>query len=300
MSETKKCTKCGEEKPATLDYWNRKKAGRYGLTSICKPCIKSSNEQYYLKNKETINKRNKQYRDSHKEYNKEYQEKYRAENKEKIKMYHQKHYEDNKERILDNSKKYYDENKEKVNKRISLWQKRNKDKTREHTRNWRINNPEKSRLQRKKAYESIGREKNALKMKEYRLKHPEKIKEIQKRSIAKRYSTDVTFRMISNIRRRIRQSIKSDSISKATLELLGCTPDECRAYIESLFLPGMSWENYGHKTWHIDHKIPCAAFDLSDPEQQKKCFHYTNLQPLWAEDNLKKGAKILTDQTASK
>jgi HNH endonuclease. len=53
----------------------------------------------------------------------------------------------------------------------------------------------------------------------------------------------------------------------------------------------MSWDNYGRDGWHIDHIRPCASFDLTDPEQQRQCFHYTNLQPLWAADNIRKGAK---------
>jgi hypothetical protein len=61
--------------------------------------------------------------------------------------------------------------------------------------------------------------------------------------------------------------------------------------MESLFLEGMSWDNYGK--WHIDHIRPCSSFDLSDTEQQKICFNYKNLQPLWAEDNLRKGAKVI-------
>ena len=70
-------------------------------------------------------------------------------------------------------------------------------------------------------------------------------------------------------------------------------------YLESKFQPGMTWKNYGNPNgdhtncWHIDHIIPCASFDLSDPEQQVKCFHYTNLQPLWAKDNIRKKDKIL-------
>jgi hypothetical protein len=54
----------------------------------------------------------------------------------------------------------------------------------------------------------------------------------------------------------------------------------------------MSWGNYGLHGWHVDHIIPCASFDLTDPEQQRQCFHYTNLQPLWAEDNLRKSDKL--------
>jgi len=71
-----------------------------------------------------------------------------------------------------------------------------------------------------------------------------------------------------------------------TFELVGCTASELRNHVESLFAKGMSWSNYGE--WHIDHKVEVSKFDLSDIEQQKKCFHFTNLQPLWAEDNLRK------------
>jgi hypothetical protein len=73
-------------------------------------------------------------------------------------------------------------------------------------------------------------------------------------------------------------------------ELLGCTPDQLRAHLEAQFQPGMSWGNADQ--WHIDHIRPCASFDLTDPAQQRACFHYTNLQPLWAKDNLSKGARL--------
>jgi len=80
-----------------------------------------------------------------------------------------------------------------------------------------------------------------------------------------------------------------------TVELLGCTIPELKSYLESKWLTGMSWDNYGrgYDKWHIDHVLPCKFFNLADPKQQKACFNYRNLQPLWAKDNLSKGAKIL-------
>lgn len=86
--------------------------------------------------------------------------------------------------------------------------------------------------------------------------------------------------------------MNAKGIKKATktFELLGCTSKQLKQYLESQFQEGMTWENYGYgdDKWYIDHIIPCASFDLSNLEQQKICFHYTNLQPLWQFDNLKK------------
>jgi hypothetical protein len=74
-----------------------------------------------------------------------------------------------------------------------------------------------------------------------------------------------------------------------TIELAGCSLEDLMKHLESKFTEGMTWENYGR--WHIDHIRPCASFSLEDPEEQKKCFHWTNLQPLWAIDNLRKSDK---------
>jgi hypothetical protein len=88
--------------------------------------------------------------------------------------------------------------------------------------------------------------------------------------------------------------IKTQTPSLGTLELLGCTIQELKIHLESQFEEGMSWENYSKAGWHVDHIRPCASFDLTDPTQQKQCFHYSNLQPLWAKDNLSKGSKWKT------
>lgn len=108
-----------------------------------------------------------------------------------------------------------------------------------------------------------------------------------------RYQKDLDFRLRNALRSRIRQAIKRDAGEKSikTAELIGCSVKELKQHLEAQFADGMSWDNYGQ--WHIDHIIPCASFDLKDEQEQRECFHYTNLQPLWGVDNIKKGDKVV-------
>lgn len=101
-------------------------------------------------------------------------------------------------------------------------------------------------------------------------------------------------RKISNLLRdRIRCAMKRSIAKKSekTMDLIGCSISFLMNYLEEKFQEGMTWDNQGK--WHIDHIVPCASFNLSNPEEQKVCLHYTNLQPLWALDNMRKGSKIL-------
>jgi hypothetical protein len=75
-------------------------------------------------------------------------------------------------------------------------------------------------------------------------------------------------------------------------ELFGCSVDQLRNHLESQFQEGMTWENHGVHGWHIDHIVPCAAFNLTNKEDRLKCFHYSNLRPLWAQENWSKGANL--------
>lgn len=90
------------------------------------------------------------------------------------------------------------------------------------------------------------------------------------------------------LRQRVRNALNGFSKVDSTMNLLGCSTEEFKRHLEKQFRPGMSWET--RCFWHIDHIKPCVKFDFSDPEQQRKCFHYTNLQPLWACENLAKHA----------
>lgn len=105
-----------------------------------------------------------------------------------------------------------------------------------------------------------------------------------------RYKTDINYRLKIILRSRFYATLKQNKNS-CILDIVGCSIKNLKKHIEKQFVKGMSWSNYGK--WHIDHIKPCASFDLSQPEHQKQCFHFTNLQPLWATDNLKKHCKIV-------
>ena len=125
---------------------------------------------------------------------------------------------------------------------------------------------------------------------EYRKRHRKEINKYEKN----KRKNDINFRMAQNLRTGVRVAFKNQNVRKLnhTIELIGCTVEFLRKYLESQFLYGMSFKNYGNgdKKWCIDHIKPCVAFDLIDLEQQRKCFNYKNLQPLWNKDNLSKSS----------
>ena len=98
------------------------------------------------------------------------------------------------------------------------------------------------------------------------------------------------FKVVRAARRRLRKIVKEKSRSVWHNDFIGCTPEFLCAHLAQNFKDGMSWDNYGQ--WHIDHIRPCAAFDLTNEDQCRLCFHYSNLQPLWANENIAKGASV--------
>jgi hypothetical protein len=108
---------------------------------------------------------------------------------------------------------------------------------------------------------------------------------------AKRLKDSVEYRLICNLRARLYIALKNKSKTGSAVEQLGCTGDFLKTYLESKFLPGMSWENYGRNGWHIDHIVPLSGQDLTDPTILARICHYTNLQPLWRGDNISKSNK---------
>ena len=133
-------------------------------------------------------------------------------------------------------------------------------------------------------------EKRDKRRKEWETKNKDKINCYIRIYEKERKKVDINFKVVKLLRSRMSNVLKKNIKSKSTFELTGCNLEQLKKYLESKFEDGMSWDNYG--VWHLDHIIPCARFDLSDPEQQKICFHYTNLQPMWGDQNLKKGARL--------
>lgn len=98
-------------------------------------------------------------------------------------------------------------------------------------------------------------------------------------------------RVASNLRSRISNVLRGRTKFLKFKESVGCSVEELRSWLEGWFETGMSWENYGQ--WEIDHARPCRSFDLAQPAEQQRCFHYLNLRPLWKSENRKKGDRYV-------
>ena len=185
--------------------------------------------------------------------------------------------------------KFYKTNCKECDKKHSAeYKAKNLDKVREVNREYgRKNKNEREEYQ--KEYYQNNRDLILEKAKIYWSKKQNK----ERKALRKReqWLGDENLRISSNCRGRIYRALKGQKKSKSTEKLVGCSFSELKIYLQNKFLEGMSWSNYGE--WHIDHILPCASFDLSKIEEQEKCFHYTNLQPLWGIDNLIKSAKII-------
>ena len=155
----------------------------------------------------------------------------------------------------------------------------------------------------KKKKKNNNKERRKLESKRYRDRHKEKLKIKRKERwnrnkekylehARKRYKNDNQYRLCRILRARINKFISGKSKSTTTKELLGCSLEFFEIYLESKFQTDMTWDNHGQFGWHIDHILPPSRFDLTDPAEQRRLFHYTNLQPLWWKPNIEKGNKI--------
>jgi len=190
----------------------------------------------------------------------------------------------NKEKVNGIKQKYVDNNKEKVKQSKKEWFDKNTEYKKEHY----IKNTNHI-LEKSKKYYNDNREKII----EYNKKYVKTNKEIINKKNKIKYDTDVLYKLKLSMRARLNSFLKTRQIKKQnkTFDIIGCIPEYLKEHIENQFVDNMCWENYGLYGWHIDHIIPLSSANTEE-EMYKLC-HYTNLQPLWAEDNLRKSNKIL-------
>jgi len=233
---------------------------------------KAKNREYYLKNKEKLALKNKQWRIDNAEYIKEYSAKYQQEHKKELSF-------------ARNERKKKDIEKRRADNRESY--QRNKEVRLAKHKEWHDKNPEKVEYYVKKN--------RVLKGFDVKPKKAGKTIEEKREAYNLAYRININAKIARILRSRTRTALKRNATPKkwSAVSELGCSIEFCREHIESLFREGMSWENHGLKTWHLDHKIPLSAFNLQDEIEYKIACHYTNIRPLFSKENLEKqGANV--------
>lgn len=265
--QTKICTKCKVEKPITS--FNKAKSGALGVGSYCKSCVSIYNAEYAKLNLEKLINYYQEYRFNNSEKIAKYQANYYKENIIKISEDLKNYREKNSEAISQNSRKYYLLNVEKITTANKKWRANNKDSIIEY------------------------RKLNSEKVKEWKKNHngSDKAKKRRNKYENNRRKTDFEFSLKSRMKSMIGNALRQKGFLKnaRTEEILGCSFEQLIVHLENQFTDGMTWENRG-TVWHIDHFLPLAS--AKNEEEILNLNHYTNLRPMLAIDNIKKGAKM--------
>lgn len=201
----------------------------------------------------------------------------------------------------------YSRNSVGIQAKQAVYRENNRENKRAYDKKARIENIEKAILKGKEKYQKRSKiikekrkeyyyknkEKVIASVNNYVQKNKDKVRKAQRENHKNRKANDISYSILKILRTRASSAIKLQGKKcYKTAQLVGCSMQLLLSHLESKFIDGMSWDNYGLKGWHMDHIIPCSSFDLSKPDEQKKCFHYTNLQPLWWYENLKKSNKL--------
>ncbi len=191
----------------------------------------------------------------------------------------------NREKVLEGCARY----RVKAADKIAAYNEGYRARESENKKLYHLKNKDKFCAKARKHY-AENTEAHKSRMKEYRIANRDEIRNKDREYRKHRMATDVVYKLTQSLRRRIAYALKGEQKRGRTMQLIGCDGDTLRNHIESQFVDGMTWEN--RSTWHIDHILPVAEFDLINSEEQEIAFHYTNLQPLWAKDNRVKSASL--------
>ena len=248
----KRCSKCKQTKPLSEFY--KDKSRKDGYSWACKECIKARSKCWREVNPEKHKANNKAYYRENKELIKARTKAWYKENKDKVPARAKAYRKKNIKTLKVKRKAYYHANREEAIIKSNTWAKNNRDKVNATQRVWKRKNREKLKA-----------------------RHNHRMK------------TDIQYKLIYNIRKRVNRAINGDYKAGSVVRDLGCSKEYLEKYLESKFTEGMTWDNYGE--WHIDHIKPLCSFDLTKREEFLEAVHYTNLQPLWEGDNLRKGGR---------
>lgn len=255
----KTCSRCNQEKE--LAEFNKKASSKDGHCEACRECMKASKKEAYYRNHAHVKAQQRAYKEA---------------NREKVLQSQRDTYYRHRDRILEESKARYYENRE---ARLAA------DKAR------RDANREEWLAKEKRTRERLA-EKRAANQRAYYAANKDARAAYKLEYDKRRYKADPLFALGRLTRRRITIALSAQGYLKTspTQAMLGCSYEELQRHLESQFQSGMTWENRGSDGWHVDHIIPLAS--AKDKSELLKLCHFTNLQPLWAADNLAKGAKI--------
>lgn len=269
----KECSKC--KKVLSFASFTINNGRQDGLQMKCKSC----NRAYYEANAGWKAEWGREYRSKNYEEIKAKKRNYSLKNKDKIKEYGKRYRAANSDIIKKKKSDYYYKNKKIITSKNAVWREGNRDTI-------------------KKLYQqryAILSDIYCGKAREYRTKHPARMAR-WKREWAQKNKNNPQYRLTRRLRDRLKHALKNDAKLGSAVGDLGCSVKDLKYYIEAKFYmrdngEEMTWGNWSAKGWHLDHIAPLSSFDLSDREQLLKACHYTNLQPLWAEDNYAKGVK---------
>jgi hypothetical protein len=201
--------------------------------------------------------------------------------REHIKAYSKAYYKANREKKIAIAKAFYLANKNKAKDRMKAYSKAYYEANYEAHRD------------KMKVYYEANRDKRIAYTKAYRKANRDKVNAQRNKNRNNRMKTDIQFKLSRVLRRRLYRALHGNYKNGSAVKDLGCTINEFKTHLESKFQSGMTWDNWSFEGWHIDHIKPLASFDLTDRQQLLMACHYTNLQPLWAKDNLIKSDKII-------
>lgn len=260
--KSKKCPKCGEVR--SVDCFSVCRSRRDGLQSSCKSCKSKA----YQANRDAVLSKQKQYQTENPEHVRQLRKANYERNKAVIAKKQAEYYQKNKDRYAAYNRSYRLQNQDSIKQKKNAHYRKNKESILKKNRQWLADNAEHVKASKR----------------EYGIKNRARLSEYKKN----KYNEDIEYRMTVCLRSRMRIGLLGITKKGSAVKNLGCSTEFARSYIESLWAPGMTWDNWSLDGWHIDHAMPLKAdiVDLQNEFHQRALCHFSNLRPEWGSENM--------------